>query len=267
MKFSKESIRETVKMTRLWRPLFERLYERRFARDAAGEFRGVFSNFGQANLSAPKTKPTGFNTQEYAKEFSNRRGKIFSFDYPVLFWLEKLLHENCVVFDYGGHLGTHFYAYAKYLAYPRGMRWIVCDLPLITRAGNDLAMKMNAQGLSFTNDFDSAASSNILIAAGSLQYIEAPSLSVSLRNLARLPAHLLLNKLPLYDGPKFVTLQNGGPSFHPQYIFNREEFIADLEAVGYHLKDQWSVQTHSGYIPFHPARSFPYHSGLYLSLD
>jgi len=264
---SRESIRETVKMTSLLRPVFERLYERRFASSAIGGFRGVFPSFAQANLSTPKTKPVGFNIEEYAKEFSDRRGKVFSFDYPVMLWLQKLLSENCVIFDYGGHLGTHFYAYAQYLSYPDELRWIVCDLPLITRAGKELALKMNARRLDFVNNFDSAERSNILIAAGSLQYIENPPLCQLLRGLDRRPAHLLLNKLPLYDGPQFVTLQNGGPSFHAQYVFNRREFIDGLEAIGYHLKDQWTVETHSGYIPFHPESSFPYHSGLYLSLD
>ncbi len=225
----------------------------------------MFETFAQANQSAPKSKPLGFNIPEYANEFSERRNEIYSFDYPILFWLAKLLKENSKVFDYGGHLGTHYYAYARYLSYPIGMRWTVCDLPVITRMGEELSLKENAASISFTNDFASADGSDVLIAAGSLQYIEKPSLSVMLRRLVQQPAHILLNKLPLYDGPQFVTLQNGGPSFHPQYVFNRKEFVSSLEAIGYNLKDHWSVPTHAGYIPFHPENSFPCHSGLYLT--
>ena len=250
-----------------WRSVLESLYERRFAHEATGCFRGVFRSFAEADMSAPKTKPHGFNHVRYAREFEDRRKRIFSFDYPMLFWLSRCLCQARVIFDHGGHLGTHFYAYRKYLAYPLGLRWIVCDVPVITTAGRELAQTEDVQELEFTNDFDDADGSDILIGAGSLQYVEKPAFSDSLRSLRRRPAHLLLNKLPLYDGPEFVTLQNGGAAFHPQYVFNRRDFIESLESVGYRVKDEWTVETHPGYIPFHPEKSFAYHRGLYLALD
>lgn len=261
------SVKETVKNLRPLRAVLERLYERRFAREGTGCFRGVFSSFAQANLSAPRTKPWGFDNRNYAVEFEDRRTRVFSFDYPMLFWLRQLLRSTCVIFDYGGHVGTHFYAYRKYLTYPPGLRWMVCDLPAITQAGRVLARHEGVRGLEFTNRFADAEGSDVLIAAGSLQYVEDPRLPALLGKLQRLPSHLLLNKLPLYDGPEFVTLQNGGPAFHPQYVFNRQEFIERLESIGYRVEDEWRVETHSGYIPFHPDRSFPYHSGLYFTLS
>jgi putative methyltransferase (TIGR04325 family) len=263
---SEQTLKETIKNMRPLRAIFELLYERRFTHKATGCFRGVFSSFADANSSAPRTKPQGFDHADYAREFEDRRNRIFSFDYPMLFWLLQLLQRECVIFDYGGHLGTHFYAYSKYLAYPPGLRWIICDLPAMIHAGQRLALTTGANGVEFTNQFMDADGSDILIAAGSLQYIEAPTLSQLLGRLTRLPSHLLLNKLPLYDGAEFVTLQNGGVAFHPQYVFNRDDFVEKLQSLGYRLKDEWMVDSHSGYIPFHPERSFGCHRGLYLTL-
>jgi putative methyltransferase (TIGR04325 family) len=261
------SVREALKNVPVFRPILRALYERRFARQGTGCFRGVFRNFAEAEASAPSTKPHGFNHTRYALEFADRRKRIFSFDYPMLFWLSRILRPHGVVFDYGGHLGTHFYAYAKYLDYPAGLRWRVYDLPVITRAGEELMRKEGAQGLEFTNTFELADGSDVLLAAGSLQYVEEPRLPLLLRRLAHPPAHLLLNKLPLYDGPDFVTLQNGGAAFHPQHVFNKRNFVEGLQAAGYRLKDEWRVETHPGYIPFHPDFSFPSHRGLYFAAD
>lgn len=260
-------MRERLKMSAPGRFLLERLYERRFATSARGGFRGVYESFAEANRSAPRTKPLGFDNDLYAAEFTERRCRVFSFDYPMLFWLRGLLSAAKIVFDYGGHLGTHFYAYRRYLTYAPDLRWVVCDLPAITRAGAELASREGAEALRFTNDFLDADGCDILLAAGSLQYIEKPPLAVLLSGLRRMPRHLLLNKLPLYDGPRFVTLQNGGVAFHPQYVFNRREFIGELEQLGYRVHDAWDVETHPGYIPFHPERSFRCHSGLYLRAE
>jgi putative methyltransferase (TIGR04325 family) len=251
----------------LLRPLLRRIYERRFASSGIGSFRGVFHTFADANQSAPRTKPLGFNCPEYALEFRDRLTRIFSFDYPVIFWLARLMKDDTSIFDYGGHAGTHFYAYSRYLSYPRNLSWLVCDLPEITRAGEDIARQSGSHQIRFTTRFEDGAGSQILIAAGSLQYIESPALPELLSQSSIKPAHLLLNKLPLYHGEQFVTLQNGGAAFHPQYVFNRERFLAAFASLGYRLKDAWDVESHPGRIPFHPDRSFRCHSGLYLTLE
>jgi putative methyltransferase (TIGR04325 family) len=250
----------------LLRPILERLYERRFARNGYGSFRGVYSSFKEARESAPRNKPLGFATQDYAQEFADRRSKIFSFDYPVLFWLAPLLRSPIRLFDYGGHCGTHFYAYQQYVDYSEGLRWVVCDLPEITRCGLQIAAEQQENQISFTSKFDEADGADVLLAAGSVQYIEVPTLSVRLSGLKSRPKHILLNKLPLSDGPTFVTMQNGGVAFHPMYVFNRKEFIGSICWLGYKLVDQWAVPSHPGRIPFHPESSFATHSGLYFRL-
>lgn len=246
------------------RSLLERRYERRFASEGYGWFRGVFSSFEEASRSAPHSKPVGFDHAAYTREFESRLSRIFSFDYPVIYWLAQLLAPDMTLFDFGGHRGTHFYAYAPYLRYPAGFRWIVCDLPEIVAAGKVLAEERQASGLLFTTNLADATGADVFLAAGSLQYVEAPSFAESLASLAAVPKHLLLNKVPLYPGKRYVTLQNGGPAFHPQYVFNRDEFVTSITSLGYTMVDQWDVPSHPGRIPFHPEASFLSHSGLYF---
>ncbi len=260
-------LRQVLEAAPLLRQILERRYEKRFAGNCRGCFRGVYETFAQADLSSPRTKPRGFNCPEYAQEFKDRRSRVFSFDYPVLFWLKCLLVEGSSIFDFGGHVGTQFYAYSKYLQFPPAMRWVVCDLPEITRAGAELAQEQGQSGLTFTNRFEDAKDSDIFLAAGSVQYVESPPLAERLSKLERKPAHLLVNKLPVYDGEQFVTLQNGGAAFHPQHVFNRAAFLESLTSLGYEVVDSWDVETHPGYIPFHPENSFRCHSGFYLRLS
>lgn len=246
------------------RPLLERRYEKHFATSGLGCFRGVYESFEEANRTAPKTKPLGFDNPAYARTFEPRLSQVYSFDYPVLFWLRSILAPKSTIFDFGGHRGTLFYSYAKYLEYPAEFRWIVCDLPEIVAAGKKLAAQRGKHELSFTTDFREACRANIFLAAGSLQYVEKPRLNEMLAELSVRPSHLLINKVPLYEGKEYVTLQNGGVAFHPQYVFNRGQFLQPLFRLGYELVDTWDVPSHAGQIPYHPEVSFRWHSGLYL---
>ncbi len=246
------------------RPVLELVYERRFAGNGYGSFRGVYSSFEEAGRSAPRNKPLGFASQDYAQEFADRRSRIYSFDYPVLFWLAPFLRSPITLFDYGGHCGTHFYAYEQYVNYCPELKWVVCDLPEITRCGAQIAAEQNKKQLTFTNRFEDSDDAEVLLAAGSLQYIETPPFSVALARLKFPPRHIVINKLSLDEGRPVITLQNGGVAYHPMHIFNRQEFINSVCAVGYELIDSWAVPSHSGRIPFHPEASFQAHSGLYF---
>ena len=221
---------------------------------------GVYSSFEEAIKAAPYAAQTDFNCPEYANEYKERRNKVFEFDYPVLFWLQSISPKK--LFDYGGHTGAQFYAYSQYLQCP--IQWMIYDLPVVMEEGKKLQNERDAKGLGFTDDFSLASYCDVFLASGSLQYMEV-SLAEKLSSLPSLPKHLIINKVPLYDGPQFVTLQNGGVVYSPQFVFNRNEFISSLERLGYRLIDEWQVRTHHGNIPHFPEHSFPFHSGLYLS--
>jgi putative methyltransferase (TIGR04325 family) len=103
-----------------------------------------------------------------------------------------------------------------------------------------------------------------LLTCGTLQYIE-PSLSEMLGQLKTKPRHILINRVPFYDGEMFITLQNIGYAFCPYKIQNRAEFIASLASIGYELIDSWTL-SRSCYIPFHPERFVRNYYGFYLRL-
>jgi putative methyltransferase (TIGR04325 family) len=257
-------LKETIKQIPpilAWR---RQRYERKFATSRWEKlFRGVFHNFEEAARSAPPARKIGYNHPEPANMCRNSLVWMFPSDYPVLFWLAKTLNENARIFDFGGSLGISFYSYRKYLRYPPGLRWTVYDLPEVVKVGIEVARRRMVTGLSFTLSTEEADGADMLLALSALQYVERPFASF-LSSLHRKPAHLLLNKLPLTDGPAFITLQNIGTAFCPYHIFNRQLFIQAIRRCGYELIDSWENPEFRCFIPFHPERNIKAYSGLYF---
>ena len=270
----KERIKQIPFARKLHWQLTKSWYQKRFAGNGYGSFLGVFDTFEQAIASAPKTKNIGYNNQELAQEYAqmleeqNWEGSgrvIANYDYPVLFWLSQIINQDqdISVFDFGGNVGIHFYAYSQYLNSLKHIQWTVCEVAEIAKIGRAIAQKHRIENLSFTDEFADINGKSVLIASGSIQYVH--NLSQQLSNLGQ-PKHLLINRLPLYDGEQFVTLQNGGQVFYPQYIFNKSKFISELNQLGYELMDIWEDKHDSCIIPSHPHKSLPFYYGLYLRL-
>jgi putative methyltransferase (TIGR04325 family) len=225
-------------------------------------FRGVFDSFAQAAASAPRNRKIGYDHPECAHHLENELDQIIPCDYPMLFWLKSILTENARLFDFGGNVGLSFFSYKKNLAYPPGFQWQVFDVPEVVKAGRELARQRESAGLSFTTDFSDAENADILLAAGSIQFVETP-LAKLLAGLVRKPRHLLINKLPLYEGAPFVTLQSLGPAFCQYHVFNKAQFISSISTCGYTVMDDWQNAELSCRIPFHPNCSCNTFSGLY----
>jgi len=119
---------------------------------------------------------------------------------------------------------------------------------------------------------EEASGTDIFIASGTVQYVK--SLSSSLSLLSEKPKHLFINRLPLYEGKPFFTLQNIKRqglyyvinSFFPQQVFNKKDFINSIQSIGYELVDIWEDRADSCIIPFHPDKSVPFYYGLYFKL-
>ena len=131
-----------------------------------------------------------------------------------------------------------------------------------------LADKNGATALSFSSDLGGAMSSDrreVWISAGAIQYISDAHPASLLEKCGAHPRHILLNKLPLYDGEDFVTTQNiGEGSFWPVHVYNKTNFIRSVESMGYILCDAWDVHERSMQIPCQPEHSFASFSGLYF---
>jgi putative methyltransferase (TIGR04325 family) len=240
-------------------------YERSFARGPKGVFRGVFPTFAAAEASIPPGKRVGYDHVELAGMYRDRMNKACQSDYAVLFWLRRILDRepSSVVYDFGGHVGVSYHGWHKYLDYGDELRWIVYDMPAITRVGEELAREKKSKHLSFTNDVADARDCTIFFSAGALQYSDESVASVLTRAHAK-PRHVILNKMPVYEGESFVTVQSTGRAFHAYRIFNRRELVSSVEALGYRLVDDWENAEQSCTIPFARGKEIDAYSGFYF---
>lgn len=232
-----------------------------------GSYRGIFDTFEQAIAAVPKHHKVGYNhadlAAQYEQDFYRYYKVIGTFDYPVLFWLKELLSENCTIFDFGGNVGNRFYGYTNYIQFPPNLSWIVCDLPEIVKIGEKIAHQEKRTEISFTTEFEQANETEILLASGSIQYLENEFLK-QLSRLNQKPKHLLLTRLPLCEGKQFVTLQNGGLAFYPALVMNRTEFIRSACNLGYQLRDSWQDRSEPCLVPFHPESTHLTFHGFYF---
>lgn len=98
--------------------------------------------------------------------------------------------------------------------------------------------------------------------------METP-VSAILADLHIKPKHVLINRVPLYDGTAFFTVRDLPPLTLVYRVFNRSEFIGSISALGYELVDSWEIVEHDCgkcLIPFHPEKSVRAYSGLYFRL-
>ena len=252
-----------------WGPVrgaLARRYEQRFASNQRSNlFRGVFNSFEAAQATAPATRPVGYDNEASAALYVERSQRVYPTDYPVMLWLQTLLAQGCDgVFDLGGHIGVSFYAYKRYLRYPPTLRWCVHDVPAVMAQGQRVAaQRSDAAGLTFADHFGQASGMPVLLAAGSLQYLQ-DTLAERLAPLAAPPAHLLVNLLPLHETRGFHTLQSMGTAFCPYRVEHRPTFEADLAACGYELVDHWHNPEKRCEIPFQPAESLDHYHGYYF---
>ena len=233
-------------------------------------FSGCYANFAEAEAAAPPG-PIGYDhdamTGFYQPTADSAPAVIDPSDYAVLFWLRDALRPGSHVFDLGGYVGNAFYNYARYLDYPPDLNWTVCDVESVIRAGSELAQRQGATQLDFTQHNREADGADILLAAGSLQYLEEGSLHQLLRSLGTRPRHVIVQRTPLHESRSFVTLQvmvpPTGPVFCPYTVAARQPFIDGLQALGYRLFDSWT-KPRALVVPLHSECHVSMYSGLYF---
>ena len=228
-------------------------------------FCGVYENFEQATNAAPKVKPTGYDSANSQEWYNNKLKDLLLEDYPVLFWLRTALQDSHSLFEIGGHVGEAFYAFSRVLSYPPDLQWTILDVPSINAWGRDLAEKRGKTNLHFVEHVNQVDGADIVFAAGSLQYIDQPSLPGMIAAFRHKPKHILINITPVYDGPSFVTVQNIGTVYCPYRVFNREELISALDKLGYALIDSWK-KPRVFRIKWHPECYFENYSGFYFRM-
>jgi putative methyltransferase (TIGR04325 family) len=229
-------------------------------------FSGAYATHAQALSSPAAGRLAGYDHDEVAEVSFEKMCQVMVWDYPVLFWLERLLPQIGHLIDAGGHMGTKFRAFRPLLPLDGNVNWIVYDLPAIVRAGRIRAANDGLSGLTFTDDLASVERADLFLASGLLQYLDVP-LSELLRRLPALPRHLLINKLAVRDGETVVTLERIGKAMVPYQIRNRQNFMAELAGLGYRTVDSWTIPSLSHVIDTHPELGASQSVGLYLRLD
>lgn len=255
-----------VKESAVVRRLRERRYEAWFSRATVEgfPFRGVYESRAAALRAAPSTRPATYDVPSAADLHAAELSQVALSDYPVMFWLQRLLDESPVVCDFGGHVGTKYRAFASYLRYPAALRWRVSEVPSVAEAGKRLAEAEGDTQLEFTSGFAAADGADVFLGSGVMQYLEEP-LWTQLAALRVPPPHVLLNKTPWRDGPPLFTVQNIHVAFVPYQIFSRDEFLGGMAKLGYELVDRWHNLDRASHVPFHPEVKAE-HVGLYFRM-
>ncbi len=246
------------------RPILQRRYRRRF-NAASGQvrlFRGIYPDFASAVRDIPADRLQGYDNEASALRLADDRFRIFPFDYPVMFWLQKLLPECKLLFDFGGNAGISYFGYSKYLQYPATMTWLIKEVPAVAALGASIARAESAANLRFTTTLDELPGADILMAAGALHFIVEPF--ALLRSVPNLPPHILLNKVPVRNLPAAVTLHNMGSALCAYHLFNRAQFVASFESLGYELLDEWQTPDLGAQIPFFREQSLHAYTGFYF---
>jgi putative methyltransferase (TIGR04325 family) len=126
-------------------------------------------------------------------------------------------------------------------------------------------MKHGEKQLQFTGNWNDASGADLLLASGSLHYFDPPVYDMVAR-LPHKPAHILVNRSPLIDGPTRATVQDGIHWRAGCILYNRDQLIAAFEAIGYELLDRWQAAELSLIIVGKPEFSAVPYSGYYFRL-
>jgi putative methyltransferase (TIGR04325 family) len=232
------------------------------SQERAPRYRGVYSSFAEAERAIPKGRPEGFNLDAVPDFFIGKQFLFNPQDYPVLLWLSQALEAASRVFDLGGGFGQCYYKYQDYVSFPPDLQWTVCDVESFMSPAREFARERDAKKLSFTTDRGDADGCTIYLTNGALQYIE-PDLSEIIAGLSSKPRHVLVNRVPWYEGEPYYTVQSSKHSFVAHKVSNAAQFMSGMEALGYTTVDQWSLPR-SLHVPFHPERFVPNFRGFYF---
>ena len=236
---------------------------RKFCRSRGGCFWGVYNTASAALSDVPPRKNLGYDNEASADLYRDQIGKINSHDYPLLFWLAKIVANECSIFDFGGHFGIKYYNFRKYLPLAPNARWVVYDLPQVVVSGREWAKTHGETSIEFVDVF-AGFESDVFFASGSLQYLDH-RVSQTLGRMKRLPKHVLIGSLPV-NQEGYFTLQNIGVAVCPYQVFGLLELKRDMESTGYELIDSWREPEKGCYIPQYPRHTLRHYMGFYFRL-
>ena len=229
-------------------------------------FAGAYGSVAEALAAVPPGQLAGYDHEAATEVAFEAMIQVQLWDYPVLFWLDRVLKPGMTVLDAGGHLATKHTAFGRLLNLS-GITWAVQDLPAIVRRGRRLQAEGHLPAhLQFHEDPADCPAPDVLLASGLLQYLDRP-LAELVGRLARRPSVILLNKVATRDGPEVVTLERIGATRVPYRIRDHAQFRRELDTLGFHLADEWVIPELGHRIATHPALGSSTSRGFALTSD
>ena len=246
------------------RAVLKARFERNFVTSRGfGCLSGAYPTFEAAAAAAPSSMAVGYDVTAAGAMYRERMNRVLLKDYPALLWLSRLMPKAHRLFDIGGHIGVMFYAYRRYLNFREDLEWTVCDVPAVVKGGEAMARERGESNLFFTTRLDDVEGSDVVLATGSLQYIER-SIGDLLGSLATRPQHVLINETPTHAAREIITLQNIGVSICPYRIVRHGSILTALTTLGYELVDSWEDPVRRTGIPFVTGGDEIAYSGFYF---
>ena len=230
---------------------------------------GIYPTFADAQEAIPAQAKSGYDREATREVFSSYPiDRVRPADYAIMLHLRGLMQEGGRLLDMGGSIGMMCYTVQKYFSLPSSFQWIVCDVPRMVEAGEKVAVREGSasQPLRFITDLRDAGHCNIFFSSGALQYIPSPLASL-LSTLQELPQTVLINRIPVWEEKAIATVQDLGFCMSPYSVFNRDEFVGSIEALGYRLVDSWPCLESTFSIRFHPRIRLNAYTGFYFSLN
>jgi putative methyltransferase (TIGR04325 family) len=203
---------------------------------------GVFPTWAAAMAAIPAGNPVGYNQNAATDIFTNYpTALVRQSDYAYLLHLRNFARAGMRVVDVGGSIGSACYIAQKFFPLPENFEWAVFDVPAVLEAGRAVALREGekSKGLHFISSLKEAGPCDVFFSSGALQLIE-DTLPEMLQQLPRLPDHVLINRIPAWDREAVVTLNDMGFSLAPYNVFNRNQWVAAVEQLGYKLVDEWA---------------------------
>lgn len=217
----------------------------------SARFAGAYPSQAKALAALPANKQAGYDDSSIADVSFKQMCQRHALDYPVVFWLDRLLPQIRAVTDAGGHLGTKYIAFCGVLDLS-GVNWVVYDLPGIIKAARDRQRNHQLPAvIGFESSRENLPKADLLLASGLLQYLDQP-FSEFVASLPHRPTYIIMNKVALWSGPKCVTIERIGAGRVPYQIRNRAAFEAEISAMGYGIEDQWDIEGLGHVIATHP---------------
>jgi putative methyltransferase (TIGR04325 family) len=258
------SLLNSLPLIKQWR---RELINKKFKNNTNAQlFNGVFESFEAAIASAPSTRPKGYDNPDSASLYL-RRLYVDEYDYPAMFWVQKSLEEGMNTFvDVGGSIGIKYYAFEKFIKYPKSFLWRVIDVPAAAQKGREFATQRGTgPALEFSDNMSDADNTDVFFVSGALQYLPK-TLTEILKGFQCLPKRIIINTTPIHARNSYFTLNSIGTAYCAYRVQAHDEFVDSIKACGYRMRHEWQNTGKSLNLPLDPEMSVEHYSGFCFDL-